>query len=431
MLSTLLSVILAINELMASNLGEAMSPATNFDSWIELYNPSDQTVNLAGMYLSDNIENLKRWQMPDDIGSVPAKGYKVVWLGSNDIKNTQAPFKLDCDGGVIYLSDSSGNLITSQTYPEAKSHTAYARKTDGGDEWGWTAYPTPGESNATAIFAENRLAAPIVSEGSRLFTGTLNVTVDIPLGAKLMYTTDGSLPTAPKADGEGEEVNPWTQYVKNGDCEGTDASCFVCRDGNGNGDVNRITDGVGFNGSRGITVHSVANAANDWTTQFFIYTPDHIWKTGEKYVFRMKVRADNTARMTTQTHTTPHNYIYGSILDGSYNVTTEWQEISYTGTITDEQVGKTVSGGGWWGGGQETVTYKDMQTIAFNLNIDKTTDNNFYFDDISWELYTADGTVVEESSKESKEISCRITRSYLCNYKFISSNCRIINSLPF
>ena len=43
MLSTLLSIIVVINELMASNAGTVISPATNFDSWIELYNPTEQT----------------------------------------------------------------------------------------------------------------------------------------------------------------------------------------------------------------------------------------------------------------------------------------------------------------------------------------------------------------------------------------------------
>ena len=66
---------------MASNAGEVMSPATNFDSWIELYNPGDQDINLSGMYLSNDADSLKRWRMPSDIGTVPAKGFLVVWLG--------------------------------------------------------------------------------------------------------------------------------------------------------------------------------------------------------------------------------------------------------------------------------------------------------------------------------------------------------------
>ena len=199
MWSTLLSVILIINELMASNAGEVMSPATNFDSWIELYNPSDEDVSLNGMYLSNDPENLTLWKMPNGIGTVPAKGFKVVWLGSNDLKNTQAPFKLDCDGGTIFLSDKSGNLIASQDYPEAMSRTSYARRNDGGDEWGWTATATPGATNATSQFADIRLPAPVVDQGSQLFKGSLKIQVDIPEGTTLLYTTDGSVPSTSNA----------------------------------------------------------------------------------------------------------------------------------------------------------------------------------------------------------------------------------------
>ena len=372
-----------------------MSPAINFDSWIEIYNPGDKDVNLGGLYLSDDDSNLRLWQMPGDMGSVPAKGFKVVWLGSNDIKATQAPFKLDCDGGTIILSDGS-TKICSADYPAAISHTAWARKSDGTGEWGWTAVATPGATNATAVFASERLEAPVVSKGSCLFDGSLKVSVDIPEGTTLMYTTDGSTPTAPKP--VSGSVNPWTDYVINGDSEGPDAVSLISRDADGNGDVYRIINGIGYNGSRGIRVHSSATAQNDHDAQLFVYTPGHIWRSGEKYRFCMKVRADKAARITCQTHTMPHNYIYWSILDGSYNVTTEWQEIVYEGTITDDQVGKQ-GGGGWWWGGEETV--EDMQTIAFNLNVDRK-DNNYYFDDVSWELYTGDGQPVD-ASQESKD----------------------------
>ena len=123
------STTLVINEVMASNAGVVMSPATNFDSWIEIYNPDTKDVNLAGMYLSIDASDLTMWKMPNSIGTVPAKGFLVVWLGSNDIKISQAPFKLDCDGGTICLSDRNGSLVTSVDYPEAMSRTAWARTT--------------------------------------------------------------------------------------------------------------------------------------------------------------------------------------------------------------------------------------------------------------------------------------------------------------
>ena len=200
MWSTLLSAILVINEVMASNTGEVMSPAINFDSWIEVYNPGEATVNLGGMYLSVDPSNPLAWQMPSNMGSVPAKGFKVIWLGSNDIKSNQAPFKLDCDGGTIVLSDKNGEVITKQNYPEAMSRTAYARKTDGGDEWGWTAIPTPEATNTTAVFAKERLKTPVVDQGSQLFKTSISIKVDIPEGTTLRYTTDGSVPTAKSAE---------------------------------------------------------------------------------------------------------------------------------------------------------------------------------------------------------------------------------------
>ena len=425
MWSSLLSVILVINELMASNAGEVLSPAINYDSWIELYNPTDQEVDLAGFYLSDDQSNLKKWEMPSDIGSVPAKGFKIIWLGSNDIKlgreenevgEDQAPFKLDCDGGTIYLSDKSGQLIISQDYPEALSRTSWARKTDGGEEWGWTSTPTPEASNATAKFADKRLNAPVVSVDSKLFTGTLQFTVDIPEGATLMYTTDGSLPSAPVNPGEG--VSPWKELVINGDCEGTQKGSLSARNAGDNKDSDAITDGVGVivNGinSRGIKVHTSSTAKNDHDAQFFVYTPNHIWRTGDRYRFKMMVRADKASKMTTQTHTTPHNYITNGMFNGTnISVSTEWKEYSFEGTITDEQCGK--SGGGWdWWGGQQPVTYKDMQTIAFNLNVDKK-DNNFYFDNVSWEYDTTSGTP-EDTSEESKD--GKFTISKTTNYTF-------------
>ena len=393
MISFLLSAIVVINELMAANVGDVISPAINFDSWIELYNPSDEDIALNGMYLSDDPDNLMLWKIPH--GTVPAKGYYVLWLGSNDIDDWQAPFKLDCDGGTICLSDASGNIIASEEYPKAFSHTAYARKTDGGDEWGWTNDATPGESNATAKFASKRLEAPKVSVDSKLFTGSLNISVDIPEGTRLMYTTNGSLPSAPAT--LGEVVSPWKQYVINGDCEGSETTSLSYRDADHNQDASDITKGVGVNGSRGIKVHSTSTAQNDHDAQFFVYTPNHIWHTGERYRFRMMVRADKAGKMSAQTHTTPHNYIYYQMFDGkTYDVTTEWKEFYYEGTITDDQVGKSGGGWGWWG--MEPVTYKDMQTIAFNLNIDRT-DNNFYFDEVSWEYDTTSGE--EDATEES------------------------------
>ena len=396
MWTSVLAIVIAINELMASNAGVVMSPATNFDSWIELYNPSEQDINLGGMYLSNDPAKPTLWKMPQDMGTIPANGFKVVWLGSNDILSNQAPFKLDCDGGTICLSDKSGQLITSVDYPTAMSRTAWARTSDGGDTWGWTDTPTPGETNATSTFASERLPAPVVDQGSTLFHGSLNIKVDIPEGTTLMYTTDGNMPQKPTSSTEEEEapVEEWINWIKNGDCESNDASCLVCKNGDEGGKMKTyFVDGAGYNGSRGIKMRSIDNPEHEWDTQFFVYTPEHIWNAGDKYRFSMKVRADRNDHITPQTQRTPGSYIHWQMLNGGFNVTTEWKEYYYEGVITSEQAGDGA-----------------MQTIAFHLN-ESAEANTFYFDDIVWESFGAEGTSTINTSKRSKDGLFTITRT--------------------
>jgi len=184
-----------VNEVMASNVDQNWSPSVNFDGWIELYNPTSEAVHMSGIYFSDDPNNLKKWKTPSNMGFLPAHGYKVIWFENNELSPTNVPFKLDTDGGAIYISDTNGQLVTSQTFPEALERIAYARTSDGGEEWGLTGTPTPGFSNAQAKFATEQLDMPKVSHPDQLFSGTLTVRIEIPEGATLRYTTDGTLPT--------------------------------------------------------------------------------------------------------------------------------------------------------------------------------------------------------------------------------------------
>ena len=185
---------LCINELVAVNVDLQISPAYNFDSWVEFYNRTDKTLMLDGCILSDHQGN--RWQMPDGVGSIAPHGYLQLWMGSNDIRHVQAPFKLDCEGGTITLENANGKTICSQTYPEAISRTAYARTTDCGETWSYTAAPTPASSNATTTYATVRTAQPEVRQDGQFFDSSLRVVVRIPSGATLRYTIDGTTPTA-------------------------------------------------------------------------------------------------------------------------------------------------------------------------------------------------------------------------------------------
>ena len=186
---------LVINELMSANVDLFWSINTNFDGWAEFYNPSSEPVLLGGCYLSDNSGNLRLWQIPVELGVVPAGGFSTIWFDDSQISRYEAPFKLDLDGGTLYLSSQSGELIASLNYPAAVPRTSYARQTDGTGDWALTGQPTPAYSNANSSFASQQLEPPVVNPLSQLFKSNVSLHVDIPEGATLVYTTDGSTPT--------------------------------------------------------------------------------------------------------------------------------------------------------------------------------------------------------------------------------------------
>lgn len=186
---------LIINEVMSANIDQFVDPSFNYGGWIELYNPTDDDLIIARCYVSDDSNDLTKFHLSTKAGTIPAHSYRNIWFDHSDYTADQVPFKLDCDGGTIYFSDANGNLIASCEYPEAIARCSYARKTDGGEEWGWTGNPTPEASNVTSVFATEQVADPVLNRQSCVYNGSIDLSVQISDGAKLIYTTNGSVPT--------------------------------------------------------------------------------------------------------------------------------------------------------------------------------------------------------------------------------------------
>ena len=186
---------LIINEIQSANIDMFVDPSFNYGSWLELYNPTDKAVSLYGLYVSDDLNHLKKHRLSVEAGSVPAKGFKNIWFDHNNVKSSQVDFKLDYDGGIIYLSNSDGEILTCQNYPTSVPRTSFARTIDGGDTWGLTANPTPNKSNTGSTFAVGRVETPVVDKDAQLFDSPFTVSVSIPSGTTLRYTTDGTTPT--------------------------------------------------------------------------------------------------------------------------------------------------------------------------------------------------------------------------------------------
>lgn len=196
---------ICLNEVMAANVDVMMSPAFNFDGWIELYNTTNSTVTLGGCYLSDDVTNPLKWHLPLVYGNLPPHGHFRIWMGSHEINPLQAPFKLDCEGGILLLTTEDGQTVMSESYPAAISRAAYARITDGNEVWAWTDKPTPGADNSLTTYAEGRVAPPTISQQGGFFEQNFKLYPTRPQNTVMRYTTDGTTPTLTNGQTQGSQ----------------------------------------------------------------------------------------------------------------------------------------------------------------------------------------------------------------------------------
>lgn len=195
---------LIINEIQVANIDMFIDPSFNYGGWIEIFNPTDEDVNLFNCSISDDPNDPTKFKLPSGIGTVKAGGFMNIWFDHNTIRSDtrystnaykQVPFKLNSEGGTIYLYTSSQELIDSQSYPPAVTRCSYARTVDGAGTWSYTSTPTPAASNAGSTFASEQLPALEGAPDGTVFTDPFYIEVKIPEGAFLVYTTDGSTPT--------------------------------------------------------------------------------------------------------------------------------------------------------------------------------------------------------------------------------------------
>ena len=136
---------LKINELLAGNSVTNADEAGEFDDWIELYNPTNQSLDLSGLFLAEGAD---QWQFPDTMSIISPGGFLLLWC---DNEEHQGPlhtnFKLSMDGEEIVLFRSDGvTIIDSISFGSQITDQSYGRISDGEDEWGFMV-PSPGYSN--------------------------------------------------------------------------------------------------------------------------------------------------------------------------------------------------------------------------------------------------------------------------------------------
>ncbi|MHC4325653.1 MAG: CotH kinase family protein, partial [Planctomycetota bacterium] len=191
-------IVLVINEFMASNNNYSQDPQGQYDDWIEIYNSGDDSVDIGGMYLTDNLSDPVKWQIPLNdpaLTTIEPGGHLLIWADGDDSDpGLHANFKLDADGEEIGLFKSDGTtIIDSVVFGEQNTDISYGRYPDGADNWRFFGSPSPAEENI-GIY-EGFVAEIQFSRDGGLCNESFSLTLATETeDAVIYYTTDGSEP---------------------------------------------------------------------------------------------------------------------------------------------------------------------------------------------------------------------------------------------
>jgi hypothetical protein len=108
--------------------------------WVELYNTTEQPIDVEGMYLSDNASKPTKYQITKGSTKaqtiIPAKGHLLIWCDKRETTDNglHASFKIDGDGGQLVLTAADKSWTDTFIYGAHDATTTIGRYPDGAAE---------------------------------------------------------------------------------------------------------------------------------------------------------------------------------------------------------------------------------------------------------------------------------------------------------
>ncbi len=185
-----------ISEVMASNDTIALGTMALTCDYLELYNSSDQTVDLSSYGLSNTLNRPRKWQFPQGTTIAPGE-YKVIYLDGDTSLSSyyelHTNFKLARSGGdTVSFCDPDGRVLDRIPLSLIPTDHSYGRSL-GYAGFYYYDEPTPGTVNGTGYYGY--ASNPSFSKDGGEYKGSVQVSIDVPDGTNVYYTLDGSIPT--------------------------------------------------------------------------------------------------------------------------------------------------------------------------------------------------------------------------------------------
>lgn len=134
-----------INEIMADN-NAAVAHAGAYPDWVELYNPTAQSVNLEGWGLTDNPATPKKFKFPSGT-VISSKGFLVVWCDdATNQAGLHSGWTLKKAGDDVGLFNAATQRVDYVEFGFQLQDISLARSPDGAETFA-PATPTPKAAN--------------------------------------------------------------------------------------------------------------------------------------------------------------------------------------------------------------------------------------------------------------------------------------------
>jgi Na+-transporting methylmalonyl-CoA/oxaloacetate decarboxylase gamma subunit len=123
-----------LNEVLVTNTEGFEDDYGYRSGWIELFNTSYGTVDIAGCYLSTDPENLKMYMIPkgDVLTKVQPRQHILFWADGVANRGTfHLGFTLDGAKEIIFTAADGRTVIDRVVFPALDTNKSYGRKVDG------------------------------------------------------------------------------------------------------------------------------------------------------------------------------------------------------------------------------------------------------------------------------------------------------------
>jgi hypothetical protein len=151
---------IVVNEFMADNVNTIKDPAGENDDWVEIYNPTQNSILLTGMYMTDKKDNKTKWKITQPNLMLEPNKHIIVWCDENHNDNQpglHSNFKLSKGGEFIGIVASDGTTwIDSVTFGAQIADASFGRYPDGSIYW-ILMHPTPGSANIATDLDEEKI----------------------------------------------------------------------------------------------------------------------------------------------------------------------------------------------------------------------------------------------------------------------------------